>query len=392
MSGNLFTYTPDENPRLEREQLSDKPFLRFDHYARLSRSERGVLRDLTIATANLYSTYNPNEILDIYTDSDNSKKDNYGCISMAKRIAHTGAMVIPYPEYKNENLGDRNWRRMRTDFISGKYLSPLGQYSPPYRVLGMDHPDYVELFKDQIIKECLEELEIKDSDKEQTTIKAKEILEKNDYDKVKHSYKNPDVPIIVVEGEFKALAIFDAWLDSHKDCIKHVLQSSDPDFALLEIDKPPLFTCAGIGGVWNMVRKGPPVAGKPTKYVVRPEWEKNIELKNRNLLICFDSDSKWITQVGHAASCLAQSCSDFNCKVSYISIPSPKGLKYGADDFIQAKGYKEFLDLIPLSEPIAAGIPYNQIVNATKDGTPPIDYLIHLEKDLKKKANKQIER
>jgi Domain of unknown function (DUF3854) len=394
MSQSLFT--PFTTPRLERKYLAEHNFLREDHYKRLSRNKNGVLRDLTIASANLYSTFDYGHILDIFTDAGNARSsDDFTAQSMAQRIAHTGALIIPYPDYtQGPNIGTRNWRRMRTDLVQSKYLSPLGKYSPPYRVLGFDHADTIDIYKGQLIKEVLSEDTSKTSQKQELIKQtAAKVFEAVQIDALKGSYKNPSIPMIVVEGEFKAMAILDAWMDNVKALIQDCANQPNPEAAVANLAKekklPPLFTCAGIGGVWNMVTKDK--TNNDKKYVVRPEWQDNIALDNRELLICFDSDSKWLVGVGHAASSLAGACQPFKSVIKYITIPSPRGAKLGADDFIELHGPDAFLKLIGEAKPIAEGVAFIALQGAMRDGTSHIDYLINLKEMTRQHKDKRAE-
>jgi len=375
-------YTPFTTPRLDRDKLDAYNTLRSDHFSRLSRNQKGVLRDLTIGVANLYSTYDFNLILEIFADNQESKVD-FSSQSMAQRIAHTGAMVIPYPDYnQGPDIGKRNWRRMRTDLVQSKYLSPLGKYSPPYRVLGFDHADTIDVYKQALISEVATEQKIQPNTPEYTRFlqTANNVFGVTQIDKLKGSYQNPSIPIIVVEGEFKALAILDAVMDKHKEVLTKCVESDDPAAMLHTLNRndqlPPLVTCAGIGGVWNMVTKDKDAQEK--KYVVRSEWSDNINLQKREVLICFDSDSKWLVGVGHAASSLAAACKPFKSVIKYISIPSPRGAKLGADDYIQAYGPNAFLQTVGEAKPIAAGVTFNSLKAAMRSGQSPIDYCIDL--------------
>ena len=348
--------------------------LREDHYDRLSRNGRGYLRDQTIAMANLYTCVSEPQLLTIYTDGQFAAQQESQNRHLAETLARTGCLVIPFPQMGGtlEELGARNWQRMRTD-IEPKYFSPLGAFNPPYMPLGYFFPPFISWMKGQIMDAVFAKT---NTSKNPENIQlAEEVLQWSGYNGLFGDIYNPRLDLIVVEGEFKALSIYDAWLDLHESILMDVFRDNPHHYPYRDLTPPPFVACLGIVGVWGMLRKNKGKQG----YELRPEWADVLGSVPRSVKVCFDSDSEWNIQIGHAASQMAQTLMLYKMRTEYISIPSPIHKKLGADDFLvesaQTKGYyeaaQEFYHLVQNAEPLAGGVPFNELVQATQATVDP---------------------
>ena len=166
---------------------------------------------------------------------------------------------------------------------------------------------------------------------------------------------DPKTPLLVVEGEFKALAIADALLDAHKAAIKQVLLSPAPNlYDVRHVRVPPKFNILGVGGVWNMVESANPTM---KDYRVLPEWRPYFP--RDNVYICFDSDSKYKVQVAQACQATAQALQKVGANAYYVQIDAPASKKMGADDYIKFAGPQAFLDLVGKARPIVGQVGYH---------------------------------
>lgn len=130
---------------------------------------------------------------------------------------------------------------------------------------------------------------------------------------------DPDAPLIITEGEFKALA---ATLSG--------------------------FPTIGLGGVenWHSAREGVPLIAELDAV----KWE------GRNVYICYDSDVASKPQVALAAQRLASELAGRGAVVFDAGLPSsPGALKIGLDDFLVLQG-KRALELH-----LAAALPFASV-------------------------------
>lgn len=125
-----------------------------------------------------------------------------------------------------------------------------------------------------------------------------------------------DGPLVMAEGEKKALALWQAG-----------------------------FQVVGIGGVWNWCEKG---EGYRKPKESRPIPELDLMNWKRPVTIIFDSDGHDNPLVRLAAFRLARELSRRGAAVSILFIPpSPTGEKQGADDFLVAHGPEKLRDMLP---------------------------------------------
>ena len=123
-------------------------------------------------------------------------------------------------------------------------------------------------------------------------------------------------PLIITEGEKKALALWQAG-----------------------------FQVVGLSGVWNWCQKGEgykkPKESQPIPDLDRVAW-------CRPVTITFDSDGHDNPMVRLAAFRLAREHSRRGAAVSILFIPpSPTGEKQGADDFLVAHGPEKLREMLP---------------------------------------------
>jgi hypothetical protein len=161
-------------------------------------------------------------------------------------------------------------------------------------------------------------------------------------------------------------------IDLHENLLMEVFGRENPQKCdYQELTAPPLAACLGIVGVWGMLRKSK-TAG--SGYELRPEWAEILGQKPRHIKICFDSDSEWNVNIGHAASQMAETLRNYGMDVEYISIPSPPQHKLGADDYLieeaDENGYfnaaQNFYNLVRNAEPITGGVSYAELMDVTK--------------------------
>jgi hypothetical protein len=132
--------------------------------------------------------------------------------------------------------------------------------------------------------------------------------------------KNPEIPLVLTEGEFKSAAA-------------------------CAIDIPTL----GLGGVYNWR------SAKELQELL-PSLEAFI-WDGRTVYICFDSDLVTNPMVRLAASQLASTLAKRGAKVFWIQLPAAEdGAKQGLDDFIVANGSEEFGRLIMEAEELGPGV------------------------------------
>lgn len=122
---------------------------------------------------------------------------------------------------------------------------------------------------------------------------------------------DPSIPILITEGEKKALA----------GCLAGM---------------PTL----GLGGVFNFSHDG--------ELLPEMEW---IEWKGRTVYLCYDSDAADNIQIQVAEGRLATELgTKRHANVFLVRLPElPGGAKMGIDDFLVAKGREEFFDLLDLA-------------------------------------------
>jgi hypothetical protein len=214
------------------------------------------------------------------------------------------------------------------------------------------------------------------------------LLDQFGFSKVLGQPKDTDVDLVVVEGEFKALSIFEAWVDQYKSILLDVFQYYDPpNYDTQHVQAPYVFQVLGIVGVWGMLQR----QGQ-NNYTVREEWANAIlpvDGRPKTIAVCFDSDSEWNIQIGHAASQMAATLQKYNQEVRYVTIPSPPHEKLGADDYMieraeddgPLQASADFIELIRQAEPVAAGIPYRDMVDAQAKGYSAIGYLKHMARE-----------
>jgi len=285
--------------------------------------------------------------------------------------------VIPFPSLTPEK---RSWSRLRTDIVP-KYLSPLGAYNPPFvptPYLDSRMLDYVRL---NLIHETL--LEAGKPNDAALMALGLDLLDRFGFSRVLGQPRDTDIDLVVVEGEFKALSIFEAWVDQYKSLLLEVFQYYDPAaFDTGRLTAPYLFQVLGIVGVWGMLQR----QGK-NDYTLRQEWAQAIlppDNRPKTIAVCFDSDSEWNIQIGHAASQMAATLQKYNQRVHYVTIPSPPHEKLGADDYMIERAAEtgdtlqasaDFIELVRQAEPVAPGIPFKEMVRAQEQGYSAIGYL-----------------
>ncbi len=342
-----------------------QPILRADHYERLSRKSQGYLRDLTISLGNFFTTYNKLDILDIYTDHNIGLQFNEGINAYADTLAIPGCMVIPYIPQKGTN---RVWSRLRTSIIP-KYLSPLGKFNPPYIPTVYSNTAYIDKYIETLIQEVKGEVKLQFEDVILTDLlKGLGICEDLCWP------QEGNLPIVVVEGEFKALSILEALLEQYKRAMLEFIHG-EPLTPIYH------FQVVGIVGVWGMLEK------YMGAYQLRSEWVRGLfgeSIRARDFYICFDSDSEYKIEVAHAASHTINVLQNIGCDAKYVTIPSSsKEHKLGADDFMIEEGQKmgyhnaglKFIELLENSEHIYAGIQFSELAKATREGYSAIAYL-----------------
>jgi hypothetical protein len=151
------------------------------------------------------------------------------------------------------------------------------------------------------------------------------------------------IPVIVVEGEKKALAL--------------------GSLAIWNASEPR-FLSVGLSGVWNWrgtIGKEPGPNGdvRVVKGPI-PDLDR-IVWKNRKAVIIFDSDAKRNPGIERAQKALASELSGRGAEVSFVNLPDLPGLKKtGADDFLVfsdggPEGMLALIENAKRAEPAAAG-------------------------------------
>lgn len=133
----------------------------------------------------------------------------------------------------------------------------------------------------------------------------------------KNIAENPSIPIYITEGERKAA----------KACVMG-------------------FPCVGLGGVWNWLRKdgkrGEEATSQPIKDFQLIEW------KGRKVIITFDSDSQFNTNIQNASRRLRDTLVAFGADPYRKDLPHKAGnTKVGLDDFLKSAGGKKAFENLP---------------------------------------------
>ncbi len=131
-------------------------------------------------------------------------------------------------------------------------------------------------------------------------------------DRVRAVLPDPDVPLVFTEGEKKAAALWQAG-----------------------------YYTIGLGGVWNWLEDGQPIAGLDGPGIA---WV------NRCVEIAFDSNIWHRPDLLRCAYALARECEDHGAVVTLRRIPHVEGRDAGADDYLVAHGKEAYaaLETIPL--------------------------------------------
>jgi putative DNA primase/helicase len=125
-----------------------------------------------------------------------------------------------------------------------------------------------------------------------------------------------DSPLIISEGEKKALALWQAG-----------------------------FKVVGLSGVWNWCQKG---EGYKKLKESRPIPDLDRVAWCRPVTIIFDSDGHNNPMVRLAAFRLARELAKREAEVAILFLPvDPKGEKIGADDFLVAHGSEKLREMLP---------------------------------------------
>ncbi len=153
--------------------------------------------------------------------------------------------------------------------------------------------------------------------------------------------QNPGLPILMVEGEFKALAA----------------------------SRVPGLTPIGVSGVWNwrgMIGKtgGPNGERLDVKGVI-PDFDK-IAWTKRFVYIAFDADAARKPQVQAARAALSKELQGRGADVAILEWDEAKGK--GCDDFLAANGIEAFQELLEQAQAQKGGWKSKLIVNDR--GTP----------------------
>ncbi len=328
---------------LDLKQPTMHHMLRVDHYERLSRNapragDSNVLRDETINMANVYSTFNYEEICHILACHKSNLLQEPKLLRIADTISRTGGLIIPY--YGNKIS------RIRTDLVEPKYMSPFESDMPPYLIPAQENPKFHTKMRKVVIEEAAAKLNLP---VQAVAAKADYLLNQSKFDHLCQGHKDPNIPMLVVEGEFKALAIYDSLLDLHRDYLVSGLSCNNWSMQeLTKIPKPPVIYTVGIGGVWNMVLRS------DDHYKLRPELSTLFPRKS--VLICFDSDYKYKHEVCLAAATTAKTLRASGVTdTKFIDIPSVGGRKFGADDYIKFAGAPAFFSLVKSAPEIVGG-------------------------------------
>ena len=145
---------------------------------------------------------------------------------------------------------------------------------------------------------------------------------------------NDDLPIVIVEGEKKALALWRlAWWDLPADA-----------------SETPRFLPVGLSGVWNWRGKtgkeDAPDGGKQTVKGPLPDLDR-IAWHDRRVVILFDANVATNDEVKRARLALAEHLwFDRHARVCYATIPPKIEGVNGIDDFLAARGPEKGLKLI----------------------------------------------
>jgi putative DNA primase/helicase len=138
------------------------------------------------------------------------------------------------------------------------------------------------------------------------------------------------LPLIVTEGEKKALALWEMAWHAVGDAAGH-----------------PSFLPLAISGVWNWrgtigKTEGPDGEWREVKGPV-PDWDR-IELPNRQTVIVFDADIHTNSKVRQARDGLARMLAKRGADVRFVDLPADAGIK-GIDDLIGAWGPEKVKEL-----------------------------------------------
>jgi putative DNA primase/helicase len=151
---------------------------------------------------------------------------------------------------------------------------------------------------------------------------------------------NPELPLVVVEGEFKAMALDRA--------------------ARHDWDKPePRFLVTGLSGVWNWrstIGKTTDAEGNRVDVKGAIADLSRLTWDERSVLILFDSDIEDNESVRAARFLLTKELRSRGARVSWFQWPQPPQAK-GIDDLLAAIGPEPVLRLIEAAWERAAGPP-----------------------------------
>jgi putative DNA primase/helicase len=149
--------------------------------------------------------------------------------------------------------------------------------------------------------------------------------------------RDPSRPVILVEGEKKALALV-AWCERH--------------------ERP--YVVIGIGGVWSWRRaiKGDLPDGGLGKIGSRPIEDLDaITWTGRSVVILFDSDILTNPDVQHAEGALSRELKSRGAIVTCARIPPGlNGAKVGADDLLAKHGDTAMTTILDAAQPTASAL------------------------------------
>jgi hypothetical protein len=319
----------------------------------------GALRPSVLEAQKLYVTYDYPTLVHVLSNGQGSLKNVGWILDVAKKQVARGAIVIPYipldakpgdpiqqrlkPFYTDRDKQEAKEAEARgLNFKMIKYYSALQSKNEPFIPEILVNKAAQAKVKQELIDEAVAKSILP---KEKAAALAAKVLAAGNYERLGNVIKDPTVPIIMIEGEYKGVALAQGMIEAHAANLETVMKSKDPEnFDLKTLPPVSYYAVVATIGVNGVVRR---VGGKKTGTYELLESFHAVMPEGRTVIVGLDNDCAKNIAVAYSAVSVAQAMAHRKSKVGLL-IPPASEKKLGWDDYIVdagiTKGFQHLAD------------------------------------------------